>query len=121
MMDKIKAFSATELSELRPIRDKVIVSDMKFNERFSAGGIFIPSDNGKIEGIRPRWGKVYAVGPEQTDVKVGQWILVSHGRWTRGVKVEDSNGEQTLRMVDNKDILLVSDEEVHDEIFGRPL
>jgi co-chaperonin GroES (HSP10) len=120
-MDKVKAFNAVEISHLQPIRDKVIVSDMQFNERFSAGGIVILNDNGKIHGIRPRWGKVYAVGPEQTDVKIGQWILVSHGRWTRGVKIEDSNGEQTLRMVDNKDILLVSDEEVHDEIFGRPL
>lgn len=116
-----KAFSAVEITQLKPIRDKVIVSDMQFNERFSAGGIVIPNDNGKVHGIRPRWGKIYAVGPEQTDVKVGQWVLVSHGRWTRGVKIEDPTGEQTLRMIDNNDILLVSDEQVFDETFGRPL
>ena len=94
---------------------------MTFNERFSAGGIYIPNDDGKVHGIRPRWGQVYAIGPDQTDVQVGQWILVSHGRWTRGVKVEDPTGEKTLRMIDNKDILLVSDEQVFDETFGRPL
>lgn len=110
-----------EILELQPIRDKVVVSDMKFNERFSESGIYIPTDDGHVQGIRPRWGKVYAIGPDQRDVQIGQWILVSHGRWTRGVKVDDSTGEQTLRMVDNKDILLVSDEQVYDETFGRPL
>lgn len=120
-MDKINSFDSAKISELHPVRDKIVVSDMQFNERFSASGIIILNDNGKIEGIRPRWGKVYAVGPDQIDVKVGQWVLISHGRWTRGIKVEDTVDEKTLRMVDNKDILLVSDERVLDETFGRPL
>lgn len=110
-----------EISELQPIRDRVVVSNMQFNERFSAGGLYIPTDDGHVHGIRPRWGKVYAIGPTQKDVKIGQWVLISHGRWTRGVKVQDPSSEQILRMVDNNDILLVSDEQVIDETFGRPL
>jgi co-chaperonin GroES (HSP10) len=109
------------LKKLTPIRDKVIVSEMRFKERYTKSGIFIPSDDMQIHGVHPRWGKVYAVGPEQTDVKVGQWVLVSHGRWTRGVEVTDANGEHTIRMVDNNDILLVSDEEMVDENMGIPL
>ena len=68
----------------------------------------------KNSGIRPRWGKIYALGPEVRDLKVGQYIMVSHGRWTRGIKIEDENGEQIIRKVDPKDILLVSDEPVQD-------
>jgi uncharacterized ubiquitin-like protein YukD len=45
---------------------------------------------------------------------VGQWIYIAHGRWTRGVKIEDAEGYQIVRKVDNKDILLVSDEKVQD-------
>ena len=41
----------------------------------------------------------------------GQWIMVAHGRWSRGVKIEDEHGETTIRKVDNKDILLLSDED----------
>jgi hypothetical protein len=49
------------------------------------------------------------VGPEQQDIQVGQWVLVSHGRWTRGVKIEDTTGEVTIRRIDPNDILLLSD------------
>jgi hypothetical protein len=96
--------------QFKAIQDHVIVHDMAFDARLSTGGIYIPNDNGKGHGIRPRWGKVYAVGPKQTGVKVGQWILVAHGRWTRGLDIEDETGKTTVRKIDPKDILLVSDD-----------
>lgn len=94
--------------KVSPIRDNVLVTDMEFGEEKTSTGIIIQSLDGKSEGIKARWGKVWAVGPEQVDVTVGDWICVAHGRWTRGVKVEDSGEEITIRRVDNKDILLVS-------------
>ena len=95
----------------RALRDDVIVEEMAFKERKLQSGIILLDDDGKGHGIRPRWGKVYAIGPEQTQVTVGQWIMVAHGRWTRGVKIQDGNGETVIRKVDNKDILLVSDDD----------
>lgn len=112
------AIQAHKIKNLRALHDAVIVSDMAFDERISAGGIIIPNDDMKNSGIRPRWGRVYAIGPEQKEVKVGQYILVSHGRWTRGIKIEDSSGELTIRKVDNNDILMVSDEPVLDHTMG---
>jgi hypothetical protein len=79
------------------------------------------NDNGKSTGIRPRWGQVYAVGPDQQDVRVGQWVCVAHGRWTRGIEVEDETGKKTLRRVDPKDLLIVSDEEPQDETFSEAI
>ena len=96
--------------QLKPLRDAVIVGEMNFEERLSDGGIILVKDNGKSSGIRPRWGKVYAVGPDQHTIKVGTWICVEHGRWTRGLDIEDENGKQTLRRVDPKDIMMESDE-----------
>lgn len=118
MEDIIKAFAPKKIKAIRPLKDNVIISDMVFKERLSTGGIVIPDDDMKSSGIRPRWGKVYAIGPDQQDVKVGQYILVSHGRWTRGVKIIDDLGEKTIRKIDTKDILLVSDEPVYDETMG---
>ena len=109
------SLDAIKVNEIRAIKKNVLVEEMNFRERISSGGIILRSDDGKSEGVRPRWGKVYAVGPEQTDVSVGQWILVAHGRWSRGVKIQDNNGERTIRMVDNKDILLISDTEPVDD------
>jgi co-chaperonin GroES (HSP10) len=100
-----------KISSLRPLHKDVIVEDMNFDEQKTSSGIILRSDNGKQHGIHPRWGKVYAVGPEQIDVKVGQWILVEHGRWTRGIKIEDSEGEKMVRKIDTACMLMVSDEE----------
>jgi co-chaperonin GroES (HSP10) len=105
-------------TKLQPLADSVIVADMVFDERITTGGIVLLNDNGKGTGIRPRWAEVYAVGPEQRDVRVGQWICVAHGRWTRGIDVEDESGKRTLRRVDPNDILLVSEHEPQDETFS---
>ena len=114
------AFEAHKIQRqsLRPLNDSVIVADMVFDERITTGGIVLLNDNGKGTGIRPRWAQVYAVGPEQHDVKVGDWILVAHGRWTRGIDVEDESGKRTLRRVDPADILLQSDQSMQDETFS---
>lgn len=101
--------------KLHPIRNNVFVSDMQFDMRVSSGGIVLPNDDGKTEGIRPRWGKVFAVGHEQKDVRVGEWILVEHGRWTRGIKIEDENGDEiVIRRVDVDCILASAEEKPND-------
>ena len=117
------AFSAHRINrnQLRPLKDAVIVSDMNFEERLSTGGIVLVKDNGKSSGIRPRWGRVYAVGPEQKDIKIGTWICVEHGSWTRGIDIEDETGKQTLRRVDPKDIMMESDEEPADVTFSEAI
>ena len=107
-------------SQIHPLGDSVIVSDMVFDERISRGGIILPNDNGSSRGIRPRWGQIYAVGPDQKDPEFqpGRWVLVSHGRWTRGIEIQDETGKKTLRRIDPKDVLLASDEQVMDETFS---
>lgn len=104
-------FSPVKCNTVTPIKEGVIVSNINFGERKTAGGIIIRSDDGTSHGIYPRWGQVYSVGPDQKDVKVGQWIMIEHGRWTRGFTIEnDQNEKTTLWKVEEKSILLVSDE-----------
>ena len=116
--NNMAAFAPNEIKSLRPLYDTVLVTEMSFDERVTATGIVLVNDDMKSSGIRPRWGRVYAIGPEQTDVKVGQYICIAHGRWTRGVKIDDGTGKLTVRKVDNNDILLVSDEPVNDYTMG---
>lgn len=108
-------YKTIKANSFTPLNDKIIVTEMTFGERFTSGGIIMPGDDGKSEGIRPRWGKVFAIGPKQTDVKVGEYVLVSHGRWTRGIKMNIQDEDVELRMIDNNDILLVSDKPVNDD------
>lgn len=117
------AFAAHRITrdQLHPLNDSVIVSDMNFEERLSLGGIVLLTDNGKSSGIRPRWAQVYAVGPDQHDIRIGTWVCVEHGRWTRSIDIEDENGKQTLRRVDPKDIMMESDELPQDVTFSAAI
>jgi len=98
-------------NDIKPLKKRVLVSDMHFGETKTKGGIILTDDDGSESGIHPRWGKVYAIGDQQEDVIVGQWVMVSHGRWSRGFKVKKEGVELEVRMIDENDILLVSDEE----------
>ena len=113
-----EGFKSKVKGRLKPIRDNVLITDMNFEGRVSKGGIVILSDDGKTEGVRHRWGRVWAIGPEQKDVKVGEWILLEHGRWTRGLEIEDESGEFTLRKIDPECIMMISDEEECPKLEG---
>jgi co-chaperonin GroES (HSP10) len=97
--------------KIRPLRDTVFVTDMVFDEQRTNSGIILQNDDGKSHGIRPRWGRVWAVGSEQKTVAIGEWILVEHGRWTRTVTVDTDSGDTIeVRMVDNDAIMMTADE-----------
>ena len=105
--------------KLIPIRDNVLIPDMNFEEQKTSSGIIIRSDDGKSEGVKPRWGKVWAIGKDQKDVRVGEWILIEHGRWTRGHTVRGEDGSEfTIRRVDTKAILVSADEPPTDFYTG---
>jgi co-chaperonin GroES (HSP10) len=115
------AFSPTKVDTMRFFKDHIIVSEMHFDERISKGGIILMDDDKKSSGIRPRWAKIYGLGPEQDDpqLEIGKWILISHGRWTRGIDIEDETGKKTLRRVDPNDILMISDEQQQDSTMSE--
>ena len=104
--------------KIRALHDDVLVQDMDFGEQTTAGGIIVKSDDGKVHGIKPRWGQVYKVGPNQTDVHPGQWILIEHGRWTRKIKIDDGDGAKEIQKVEVKSILAVADEKPNDFYLG---
>lgn len=104
------------VGKLTPVQDHILVMDMEFGQRVSSGGVIIPGDDGIDRGIRARWAKVYAVGPRQKDIKPGEFALIKHGRWTRGVDVTGPDGiVHTIRRVDNDDVFMTADEMPSDD------
>jgi co-chaperonin GroES (HSP10) len=105
--------------KLNPINENVLVSDMFFGEQITSGGLIITNDDGNVRGIYPRWGKVYAKGPTNTDpFQVGDWILIEHGRWTRKITIDDGEGVKDFQKVETKSILAVADERPNDFYIG---
>jgi co-chaperonin GroES (HSP10) len=100
---------------LRPLGDSVLLCDMEFGTEVTKSGIVLPSDNGKVQGIKPRWGRVWAIGPDQKDVKVGDWVLMEHGRWSRAAEYENEDGTITkLQKADVAAMLIIADEKPSD-------
>lgn len=116
----MQAFDAIDItdSNFEILNRDVVVTEMTFDERITTGGIILRNDNGTGYGIRPRWGRVYAVGPEQREVQVGDWVCVAHGRWTRGVQITDNGVTTTIRKIDPNDILLISDAAPSDDTLS---
>jgi len=105
--------------KVNALKGKVLVTDLERGSRM-VNGIILPDDNGKSEGIRPRWGKVYSVGNDITDIVPGQWILIENGRWTRMLKVKVNGDEIQLWGVEwPKSVMLVSDEDPETAIFSQ--
>jgi len=104
--------------KIQALHDDVIIHNMDMGDQVTSVGIIIQSDNGKVHGIKPRWGQVYKIGPNQKDVKEGQWILVEHGRWTRKIKIHDGESEKEIQKVDKNCILAVADEKPNDVYLG---
>lgn len=114
-------FTPHKVEELRALKDHVLVAGMNFDGRKLSSGIQLLGDDLRTAGIRPRWARVYAIGPDQIDIQVGQWVLVAHGRWTRGIDIEDASGNQTLRRIDPEDVLLISNTEPADDSMSTAI
>lgn len=98
--------------------DKVFVTELEAGALKTKAGLIIPDDDMKLHGIRNRWAKVWAIGPDVLDVKVGDWILIEHARWTNGIRLETPEGEVKVWRVDYpKHVFLVSDEDPRLEKF----
>ena len=104
------------VEDYKPRGDKVFVTDMNFREQVTKNGIILMADDGKSVGVHPRWGKVHSIGPKNKDeFQVGDWVLVEHGRWTRGWKLKDGT---TVRMIDNEAILAMSKDKPNEVFVG---
>ena len=92
----------------RPIKNNVFVTEIEAGPSITHGGILIPDDNMTDRGIRDRWARVYAVGPEVDDLNVGEWVLVKHGRWTLGIDLELASETVRVWRVEYPESVLVA-------------
>jgi co-chaperonin GroES (HSP10) len=103
---------------IKPLKDRVLAELMGLEQRVTASGIIIQSENGKDRGIRPRWARVHLVGEGIDWVQPGQYVLVAHGRWSRQFECEHNGEKMKLVHLDNKECLIVTDELPDDDFVG---
>lgn len=96
------------MRNITAIGDKVLATMVDgFGEKVTKGGVILQEKDATSEAIRPRWFHVTHVGPDQEDVKVGDYVLVYHGRWTRGITL--SGYDTKIYMLDPEYLMATSD------------
>ena len=105
--------------KLNPLKGRILVSEMQFGYEITRLGLVLLSDDGKTQGIKPRWGRGWAIGEGVDEVKLGDWILIEHGRWTRKFEIEQEDGTiLNVHGVDPNAIMMISDEKPQDVMKG---
>jgi len=56
-------------------------------------GLYIQEDHSE-QIKQPRWGVVAQVGPDCTEVKEGDTILIENSMWTNGIDLEEDKSSQ---------------------------
>ena len=112
-------FEARQM-QVRPLPEDILVHNMDMGEQKTQSGIIIQSDDGKAHGVKPRWAQVYKVGNRcELDVKVGQWVLIEHGRWTRKIKIDDGESVKEVQKIEISSVIATSDEKPNDVYIGQ--
>jgi len=97
------------MQNIRPLRGRVIGEIIDRGEQLTAGGIIMLDDDGKEEGIRPRWFRVHSLHDESKEgYAVGDYILVEHGRWSR--EFGNVGNEMGLCAIEEKSVMMMSNE-----------
>lgn len=97
---------------IEPTQDWIATHISDKGAQITAGGIIQLDDNMKSAGIRPRWAKVLAVGPEvreQDNIEIGDYILLEHLGWVRGMEIDIAGKSTTVHWTNPSKILLVGD------------
>lgn len=101
------------MTNIRAIGNKVLgrMIEPVGRERKTAAGIIITENNMADSAIRNRWFQVISVGPDQPYIAQDQYVLVEHGRWSRGIDVHGtSRPEDFIFNIDADSILGTRDD-----------
>ncbi len=96
------------MKSVKAFGDKVlaVMIDAPGDYKKTQGGTFIADKDATPEAIRPRWFQVYSVGPKVDWIKKDEYVLVSHGRWSNALRVND---DTKVWLLDNEECLITSD------------
>lgn len=78
--------------------DTLYVEKIEYGEKTLKNGFIIPTETMDYQGyfVRPRWAKVLYKADNIKNVNVGDYILLSHGRWSSSIKCTIKGCQKTI-------------------------
>ena len=72
-----------DINDIQVPDDSILVCNLDVGER-KIGNIYIPDDDLKLYGIRPRNAQIFKVGENYSSMlNVGDWVMIRHGNWSQ--------------------------------------
>lgn len=100
---------------IKAYKNHVLAELVDKGMRLSKGGILIIDDDMQQQGIRPRWFRIYSAGSRTYDLKDGEYVLVQHGRWSRGFRINLEGEDKWLYKLDYPDAIMLASDELPSE------
>lgn len=106
----MEAWKRLKMTKINAFGERILATMLERpgGHRKLASGLLLADRDADVSGIRPRWFQIESIGEKVDFVSEGQYILVAHGRWSNQVKM--SSDDPGIWLVDNEEILGVSDE-----------
>lgn len=91
---------------LKCLPNTLYVELLEVGERKTAGGIIIPMEDMRLNQrfIKPRWAKVYKKGENISNIEIGDWILLEHGKWSTALNIVDNNKSVKIWYINEKNV-----------------
>lgn len=84
--------------------DTLYVEKIEYGEKTLKNGFIIPTEIMDYQGhfVRPRWAKVLYKADNIKNINVGDYILLSHGRWSSSIKCTIKGCQKTIWYISPK-------------------
>lgn len=84
--------------------DTLYVEKIEYGEKTLKNGFIIPAETMDYLGnfVRPRWAKILYKADNIKNVNVGDYILLSHGRWSSSIKCTIKGCQKTIWYISPK-------------------
>lgn len=84
--------------------DTLYVEKIEYGEKTLKNGFIIPTETMDYLGnfVRPRWAKILYKADNIKNVNVGDYILLSHGRWSSSIKCTIKGIQKTIWYISPK-------------------
>ena len=84
--------------------DTLYVEKIEYGEKTLKNGFIIPAETMDYLGnfVRPRWAKILYKADNIKTVNVGDYILLSHGRWSSSIKCTIKGIQKTIWYISPK-------------------
>lgn len=93
-------------NELVCLPNSFYVDSLEIGEKKTKFGFIIPEEKMDARGefVRPRWARVLFKADNVKNIEVGDWVLLSHGRWSSSIVMLKDGTQKKIWFISPKSI-----------------